>query len=188
MIILEGPDGAGKTTLLNELREELDLPVSKRVVSKDAEAMFDLRQWVDENLSQGWMPVLFDRHRLISEFIYGPILRGRPEDGFDDRKWLGDALRRFNDIRPTVIYCLPPLSVVWENVMTDDDNKIFHHNPRALEQVYWSYFNKALGEKAARQDRIWIYDYTESDAKLKCRRIINRLILMVETRRRMENF
>ena len=69
MIIVEGPDGAGKTTLIRQLQERWpDLAVAPRVVSKDAEAMVDLQEWVNINLSDGPQYKIFDRHRLISEF------------------------------------------------------------------------------------------------------------------------
>src|ERR687883_686991 len=95
MIIVEGPDGGGKTTLITKLSDLFDLPIAERVVSKEARAMVDLVQWTERNVSEGSQHTLFDRHRLISEPIYGAILRDRFEPGFDDAKWLHEMMYRF---------------------------------------------------------------------------------------------
>lgn len=69
MIIVEGPDGSGKTTLINQLAKEFELEVNPRVVSKETNELTDLKTWVEENIAQGFQYKLFDRYRLISEFI-----------------------------------------------------------------------------------------------------------------------
>ena len=122
IIIVEGPDGSGKTTLVNMLKEELGISVAPRVVSKEATAMTDLMSWVDDNLDNGPVPTLFDRHRLISETIYGPILRPESSPGFDDLSWLGPRMTRFYKLEPLIIYCLPPLETVLANLKGDPNN------------------------------------------------------------------
>lgn len=160
MIIVEGPDGAGKTTLISKLRVLTKLEVSPRVVSKDAESMVDLKRWTEENVRAGFQNLIFDRHRLISEPIYGPVLRKIPEPGFNDLEWFLDQITSFYLTRPVIIYCLPPFSVVWGNVMKDDDNKIFHAEGEKLSLIYRSYVNKAVTDHSLRS-RTWIYDYTD---------------------------
>lgn len=160
MIVVEGPDGAGKTTLINYLLENTgNLEVAPRVVSKDAEALVDLRQWVHTNLRVGKQRMIFDRHRLISEPIYGPILRKKLEPGFSDANWFAPALEKFYSIDPLVIYCLPPLKTVWSNVQDDEDNKVVAQQ-HVLQQVWGAYFNKAMTEGSLRGN-CWMYDYTE---------------------------
>lgn len=182
MIILEGPDGAGKTTLLNQLKADLGLEVAPRVVSKDAQSMVDLQEWVRTNLNQGFQHTLFDRHRLISEPIYGPILRDTPEPGFSDMMWFHEALYRFYRIKPIVIYCLPPFESVWKNVMSSDDNQIFHDNERALRTIYFSYFNKAATEYVLRNRECWVYDYTSSHADITYRALLQNLKFQLSER------
>jgi hypothetical protein len=168
MIILEGPDGGGKTTLLNRLQADLSIKVAPRVVSKEAKAMTDLVEWVHENLRQGFQPKLYDRHRLISEPIYGPALRNDLEQGFDDPLWLNEMLfRLYFRVKPVLIYCLPPFDEVWKNVMSDEDNSIFHGWGGALKHVYWAYFNKALTDHVLYNGSCWIYDYTSPHAEEK---------------------
>lgn len=140
MLIVEGPDGAGKTTLVERLSKELDMYVMPRVVSKNAEAMVDLVQWVHDDVTSGLKRAIYDRHRLISEPIYGPVLRGNIEPGFDNMRWLRDYQRKFRELEPFVIFCLPPLETVLKNVESDEDNQVVH---KAISIIYWLYHNVA---------------------------------------------
>jgi hypothetical protein len=160
MIVVEGPDGAGKTTLINQLVELTGLPVAPRVVSKEAKAMVDLVQWVADNLDAGWQPTIFDRHRLISEPIYGPIFREQPMEGFSNPLWFLDRLRSFYELEPLIIYCLPPLSTIYANIMTDPDNAIYHEDPSLVHKVWGAYYNKITTEKALGLFS-FVYDYTQ---------------------------
>jgi len=160
VIIVEGPDGAGKTTLIKSLLERWPfLELAPRVVSKDAEAMVDLPAWIADSLEHwGEKPMLFDRHRLISETIYGPILRGSAEQGFDDPiqmlLWMGDFYR----CQPIIIYCLPPLQVVRENIWDDPDNVVVQGK---IDAIYQAYCARAAIDEEATQARVFIYDYTK---------------------------
>lgn len=157
MLIVEGPDGGGKTTLIARLSEGLSLPVADRVVSKDAEAMVDLKAWVDSNLHSGFQPVIYDRHRLISEPIYGPVLRKHMEPGFEDPHWLASRQRLLRKINPIIIWCLPPLEDVLKNVDGDADNFVISEH---IETIYWLYFNAAC-TWPGNYSGIW--DYTERE-------------------------
>ena len=141
MIIVEGPDGAGKTTLIKNILDAYpDLEVAPRVVSKETNDLTDLQQWVDHNLAEGFQYKLFDRHRLISEFIYGPTLRKEQRPGFTSGVWVHGSLRRFYLLKPVIIYCLPPLEVVRQNVTGDPDNvQVAEH----IEQIYTAYLERA---------------------------------------------
>lgn len=161
MIIVEGPDGAGKTTLIKELVERTGLEVAPRVVSKDAEAMTDLVKWTEENVAAGFQMKIFDRHRLISEPIYGPILRSETQPGFSDPQWFYSLLHQFYDLEPIVIYCLPPFEVVWKNIENDRDNKVVARAP-IMRAIWGAYYNKAMTEHVLNKST-WIYDYTDEN-------------------------
>jgi thymidylate kinase len=118
IIIVEGPDGAGKTTLIRNLREE-----SKRyfwVASssgppKDLEEIRDVLRWVDK-AAELQIPVIFDRFPLISESVYGPVLRGKcllDEMGDSEHISVTALLRKIN----RVVYCRPSLEVIRKNVI-----------------------------------------------------------------------
>lgn len=157
MLIVEGPDGAGKTTLVERLSKDLEMYVMPRVVSKDAEPMTDLVQWVHDDVTSGLKRALYDRHRLISEPIYGPVLRGRMEPGFDNIRWLRDYQRKFRELEPFVIFCLPPIASVLNVVDGDDDNQVVQGH---IELIYWLYHNMAA---------LWptpsaVWDYTTQES------------------------
>lgn len=160
MIIVEGPDGAGKTTLIAELVAETGLKVAPRVVSKDTEALTDLVKWTEENTRAGFQATIFDRHRLISEPIYGPVLRRELNPEFSDPEWFYHQLHQLYRCNPFIIYCLPPLSIVMDNVLSSEDNQIFHGNPRSVQAIWGAYLNKAMTESVHR-DRTYTYNYMD---------------------------
>lgn len=159
MLIVEGPDGAGKTTLIEALQKEYDLPVAPRVVSKDAEAMVDLRHWVDQNLDKGFQRTIFDRHRLISEPIYGPVLRKKQEDGFDDLEWLAPRMKEFYSLKPVIIYCLPDLETVRANIKDDDDNRVVQDH---IDAIYAAYVARASIDYSLSPGIVRVWNYTQS--------------------------
>ena len=140
MIVIEGPDGAGKTRLAQRLSHDLEIPIATRVVSSDTHPMFDLVEWVQNNIEVGLTRTIFDRHRLISEPIYGPVLRKCQAPGFEDMGWLRTTQRSWRQLGPLVIFCLPPLEEVLLNL--DQANQPEQVILRA-ETIYWLYFNQA---------------------------------------------
>lgn len=158
MIIVEGPDGSGKTTLIKQLQERYpDLEIAPRVVSQQAQEMTDLQVWVNENLMQGFQYKIFDRHRLISEFIYGPVLRNQMRPGFTNWQWVSWSLRRFyREVDPIIIYCLPPLYVVKLNIVDDPDNEVVWDH---IEAIYTGYLQRAAID-ATQHEKTLIWDYT----------------------------
>jgi hypothetical protein len=160
VIVVEGPDGAGKTTLVKRLLEDIpNLELQPRVVSKGAEAMVDLKQWVVDDLSKGFGPRLYDRHRLISEPIYGPLLRGKMEPGFDQVSWLSQRFRHFASLDPVLIFCLPPDRVVLDNIMRSRDEQPSSMDLGKSLSIYWLY-----RMEASRWTGSWVYDYTGTRA------------------------
>lgn len=157
---MEGPDGGGKTSLIQRLQEQLHLDVAPRAVNKDTEAMVDLRVWVDENLDAGFQQLIFDRHRLISELIYGPIMRPQaPEPGFLDLTWLGPRMDRFYAIKPVIIYCLPSLRAVEDNVWDDPDNAAIRDKIRA---IYQGYICRAAIDYHVHRENVHVWNYETS--------------------------
>lgn len=152
MIVVEGPDGAGKTHLVNRLSADLGLTPEARIVDKDTNAMGDLKTWVEKDLQSWPRTALYDRHRMISEPIYGPVLRDAPNPGFENIPWVGAKLMRFRRLEPTMIFCLPPLKDVMINVMTGADNLVVADK---IVEIYWLY-----SMEAARWPNAYIWDYT----------------------------
>jgi hypothetical protein len=156
MVIVEGPDGTGKTALLGRLTQDTGLPLAPKLVSSDTEIVGgeqSLVRAVELNCVQGLSATLYDRHPLISEMMYGPPLRQGFRPGFDDYRWLRRQEQRLRRHHPMVIFCLPPLDTVIENVKRENNQPMLVVGK--IEEVYWSYFGLA----AAWPDPI-IWDYT----------------------------
>jgi hypothetical protein len=153
VIIIEGPDGAGKTNLVNKISDLFTLPVAEKVVASNMTAMVDLQQWVDENLKLGFQRKIFDRHRLISEPIYGTVIPGREHHAaFWDLDWLMQAMAEFRLIQPTIIYCLPPLKAVQHNLALDRNNVEARPHARSIYHAYVA--------QACRDPQAMVWDYT----------------------------
>ncbi len=157
MLIVEGPDGSGKSTLVRYLRDRIGWPVASRVVDKDTNAMVDITEWTKENLAKGFHPMIYDRHRLISELVYGPIMRRSSEfpEFYNDR-WLIPAVSDFWDAEPWVIMCLPPLSQVISNLEGDEDNKAVIDY---IDQLYRGYVGLTAHMCHFSRELI-VFDYT----------------------------
>lgn len=167
MIIVEGPDGAGKSTLIKKLMPVVSQywggqwTLAPRAVSQETEALVDLKKWTDDNLSQGFQLQIFDRHRLLSDPIYRVVL-GKPfESSLYSLPWLSEAWDTLlTDVQPYIIYCLPPLDVVRENLKNDKDNlAVVDH----IDQIYMGYVSQ-LATLNAMYDSVYVFDYTEPNA------------------------
>lgn len=157
MVIVEGPDGAGKTHLIDRLSTELGIPLQSKVMSSEMKPSVDLAEWVETDLEKGFGPRLYDRHRLISELIYGPVFRNTGLDpGFDDPTWLAVQLARFFELDPIIILCMPPLQTVVDNVEADDRNKVVRDQIRT---IYWLYYVWSCQYTKYR----WMWDYTKPE-------------------------
>ena len=119
MIILEGPDGGGKTTLLETLLMKYpSIAMHERASEGVKGPVAGLYEWTHRDLHTWDMQTLsfYDRHPLVSEYIYGPIIRGTIDPRFH-----GTPLRRRLARRALVIVCLPPLDTVRASVSADRD-------------------------------------------------------------------
>lgn len=156
MIVVEGPDGAGKTTLVKRLSEELGLEVMPRAVSKDAESLTKIDDYITAELAKGFGARLYDRFALISSPFYGSL----PDPTFRGEMWNIDWLRmahwKLNRINPVIIVCLPPLEEVLKNVHTGNDNRVVQQH---IGAIYINYLNYLASQYNNTSVMHW--DYTE---------------------------
>lgn len=159
MIIVEGPDGSGKSELIKQLSRDLSLPVAPKVVSADTKPLVDLDKWTELNLRAGFQEVLFDRHRLISEPIYGPATRGRQHIRFLDLGWMSEMMGQFYSLDPIIIYCMPPLNVVRANVnRPETDNEAVRSR---ISAIYAAYTARAASDMSRGVGKIYNYRTTK---------------------------
>lgn len=162
-IIVEGPDGGGKTTLISKISEVFHLDPEPRVVDQQTRAMTNLKVWVEEDNKrpEGW--ILYDRHRLISECIYGPIMRPQGRDGFTNYSWLADQLGIFYSRQPFIIYCLPPAEEVKRNVYGDSNNGAVMPY---IDVIYDAYVVRAAIDRYHTPTHHWDYTNPSEDMLL----------------------
>jgi hypothetical protein len=77
---------------------------------------------------------IYDRHPLISEYVYGPIVRGYlPTD------WQSGSARMMRSIlanHALVVWCMPNIASVRENVSAERDMK---NVPERIDNIYAGY-------------------------------------------------
>lgn len=132
MIVLEGPDGGGKTTLLKRLSADTGLPAHARASDSVAGPVKDLYGWTVTDIdSWGTQPLsIYDRHPLTSEHIYGRAVRNSLRPGFEMMNPRMAEMRKQLRRDGLIIVCLPPFSVVQENVASEIEQM-----PGVLENI-----------------------------------------------------
>lgn len=112
LVIVEGCDGAGKTTLIQGLDKVPNIPQIFRIhrSRRPKSEMEVVNEMVSINsLVHGQrVPVVLDRHALISEPIYGTIVRNKPVVFWD-----ADAVPEYLlEDHTLIIYCRPTTEAV----------------------------------------------------------------------------
>lgn len=136
LIVVEGVDGSGKTTLIQNFRQ-----VAKQLCwifsrSGPPQGPSDLLSTIGllDRARYYSIPLITDRHPLISEPIYGPIIRGKSliEEDWPEalgHKYLGGLVSR-------VIYCKPSLETARKSSRRERQIEGVHEKYRDLYQAY----------------------------------------------------
>lgn len=155
MIIVEGMDNTGKTTLIKSLVKDLDLTHIKSPGPKDSLASFS---WVIESLKEKRKNIIYDRYFLISERVYGPVLRG--EDVFGDYTF--DLVSLMLRKSPLIIYCRPPELTIKDWGDRDQMAGVKSQYSSLLTRYDW--IIELIGEIACNSTLVHKYDYTDGCA------------------------
>lgn len=130
-IVIEGPDGAGKTTLYDRLKIDLDLIPAPRFSTSLGGSKAGIYGLMMEDLDRP-QGEIYDRHPIISEMIYAPIL-GRPLDlRFLE---LGDRIHEFYQ-ESIVILCTIELEDLIDNIKGTDQLEGVEDNIRQIYSAY----------------------------------------------------
>lgn len=151
MIIVEGMDNSGKTTLIKSLTRDLPLSIIKSPGPKDSLASF---LWVIQTLREKKKDIIYDRYFLISERVYGPIIRG--EDVFGDYTF--DLISLMLRKSPLIIYCRPSDETI-KNWGSRDQMAGVKNNFHDLVTRY-DWIMSLIEEIACNSTLIHPYDYT----------------------------
>jgi len=141
-VVVEGPDGAGKTTLIQRILDAMPIKLHDRFSTSVGGPMDSLAQRVSDDISTLFNPdppYLYDRHPIISEPIYGPVIRGKVPESFRSFSW---TLARRGEVAHNclVVLCLPSLGLVRDNVARNDQM------PGVVEHIdeIWSRYNAMM--------------------------------------------
>lgn len=163
MILLEGPDGAGKTTLLNELTTRLNLPARPRFSTSKGGPMDNLYSRVYEDMLT--YPHercgIYDRHPLVSEYVYGQI---RPDSEIDPNFLWPSAAKMLQLFAQDVllVLCLPPFHEVAENVRRGEQLEGVRENAFRMYQAY-----QMIRIWWPNQENLVTYDYTSKLSQMQ---------------------
>jgi hypothetical protein len=160
LVILEGPDGSGKSTLAARLLKGTGEPTLLVKRSGPPGAIETLRfqaSWIEEQHKD--LNVIADRHPLISETLYAPVVRK-----VDIPPWTEtDALYHFSQIkpdrRPLVVYCRPPMSKLDNTVNVEEQMEGVKKHFYPLVAAYDDFMAKL----ARRDFDVYRYDFTEDE-------------------------
>ena len=155
-IIIEGPDGAGKTTLLSELHSHFPgMEQHPRFCTSKGGPLGNLAELVFRDVQPRPTHYLYDRHPCISEYVYRTALAEPISAAF-----LGDAMGRIRNRlahHSLTIWCLPPLSVVKKNILSDPADQMPGVDTN-IERIYEQY----QMHRVMWPGRSVTYDYTNS--------------------------
>jgi hypothetical protein len=165
VIIVEGPDGGGKSRLVRRLADSLQMGVAEKVVGSDTNPLTDLAAWTEDNVHLGFQHRIFDRHRLISEPIYGPATRSKQDPKFCDLGWVNEMMWAFYQCRPIIIYCIPALETVRENVYREDTDNVAVAS--RINAIYAAYVARATLDFCRGVGRLYNYETTRYDEVLE---------------------
>lgn len=117
IIVVEGVDASGKSTLLENIRSIpkkyflLIRHSCRPLVPRD---ILDFLVFIEEERRENPLWKVVDRHPLVSEPIYGPLLRN--EDLSLKLFTKDQSLRRLERTVERIIYCRPPLELIQKNL------------------------------------------------------------------------
>ena len=136
-IIVEGPDGAGKTTLIQDLQGHFpNMELHPRFCTSKGGPISELAEAVFRDQQRGPTHYIYDRHPVLSEYIYSTSIPGRSIS----EPFLSDVMGRIRARvarHSLVIFCLPPYDEVLKNVYADSTEQmdgVVTHIDRIYEQ------------------------------------------------------
>lgn len=169
IIVCEGFDGTGKSTLIKKLHQNTGLPIHPRAVADQTGepvgnlfdwARTDVETWDNQPLS------LYDRHPFVSEYIYGPITRGRVAPGF--RR--GAAKNYLNTFfsEALLIFCVTDAQTIYENLKRNDQMDGVAEHAEQLIVAYTEIIAKYPGN-------FCVYNYTGDDPDWNYTRVLEKV-------------
>lgn len=181
VIILEGPDGAGKSTLLTRLQTGLaeygihpgvhaGTPNRDRMWETTVDRTYDA---IGRDLNPAHPPLMWDR-MFYSELVYSPIM-GRSNAFGTTANYVH---RLITYTGSPVIFCMPPLSEVINNVAATKQHEWVSGNEEKIYQRYQQIISRFGNPNTF----LWNYVMAESEPTM-WPKLINNLRIYINKRR-----
>lgn len=147
MLIIEGPDNSGKTTLCTDLRKRLGIPV---VHSERPNPAWGAERILAHSNHQ-LLPkrIIRDRIYVISEYVYGRVIRG----GSALRGLHADALMDLYQRPYLIIYCRPDDRAILDSQGREQMEGVLDKHQAIIQE-----YDKLMGEVAL-NCKVVRYDY-----------------------------
>lgn len=167
IIIVEGMDGTGKTTLVQQLAYRLKIRPIKFVGSLGPSddymqalinpTKLEITELETVSAKGGAIKRIYDRFPLISEAVYGSILRGR--NCFGGLHY--SLMSRLLALKTVIIYCRPDRGVIMNNIQQGPQmNGVREHFGELLD-AYDKFFLELT--ESPMNSYITIFDYTRDE-------------------------
>ncbi len=155
LIILEGADGSGKTSLANRIRKDVQeymLFLRSNGAPHHVGQLADVIGWVAA--IPYVIPVIQDRNPVISEYIYGPIIRGKCMHGLDFEQ-MEQMFRK-----SMIIYCRPSYSALAAGMRQEVQMEGVALNHKEIVRAY----DEFMGQLRETDIPVRTYDFTGPSA------------------------
>lgn len=156
-ILIEGPDGAGKSTLACDLQAHFPgMEMHPRFCTSVGGPIEGLAEAVYKDTRGRPTNQIYDRHPVISDYIYNSAIPGRT---FTDEFLTVEMGRVRERVAKSsfTIFCLPPYLSVMRNVERDRDDQMpgVWENIKLIYDLYKMHYIMWPGRKL-------LFDYTQS--------------------------
>jgi thymidylate kinase len=125
-LIVEGPDSSGKSGLIEMISRERQIEVLHTGGPQDEESLFKMMEYI-LTLDK----IIIDRLPIVSEMVYGTVLRGYSKFSPSDFNHYFNLLEKKD---PVYIYCRPPRKTIHEMRELREENKPWKSKEH-IEQV-----------------------------------------------------
>lgn len=168
-VIIEGFDASGKDTLIASLKDfklrgkdEPHFVLRERASTSLGGPIANLSEWVDDDLEtmSRREPSIYNRHPIISELIYGPLIRGHLVGRFTSTPWVRLA-REVVAAHCLVVFCHPPFRVITENLERQGEAAHMPGVVKRAHKLYREYSRTIVGWRGTSIT----YDYTKGQQR-----------------------
>jgi len=154
-ILVEGMDGSGKSGMVQRIAADLKIPIHARACTSAGGPIERVYEWATEDvMSLRWQPFsVYDRHPLVSEYIYGSTTRQHVDDRFFTKH--AQKLSEIFARSVLIVFCDPGPDEVFKNVLAGKHMSGVTENASRLYYFYRTFMHYWPGNRPV------VWDYTQ---------------------------